>query len=331
MSVRKNPFGPVWGASGVQGFFGEGYAFHRALALVPGFNFDGMTFVAKTATIEPREGNMPLDGIIPRERFPKCVWANHRKGIALNAVGLSNPGVEVLLCCDRWQERTDPFQISFMSLESTAEARLTEWGKFLNAVARCLPGLYENPIGIQKNESCPNVGTGLSHFEEAADEIRAGLDMAAELQVTARIVIKLSANFPPEKAKDIAEHPLCWGICISNTIPWRARIPWLPHDHQIDWDGLFGESNTSPLNYRGLEQPGGLSGKPLVPIVCEWIRAARFYGVECHINGGGGILSPRDVESYVFAGADSVFLGSIAFLRPWRVQGCIRRAHFLLA
>ena len=48
MNQRVADFGPVWGASGVQGFFGEGYWFHR---WVPGLSFDGCTFVAKTTTL----------------------------------------------------------------------------------------------------------------------------------------------------------------------------------------------------------------------------------------------------------------------------------------
>ena len=331
MSLRKNPYGPVWGASGVQGFFGEGYPFHKIFRLVPGFSFEGMTFVAKTATISPRQGNMPLKGIRPTERRPRCIYVDSSKGIALNAVGLSNPGFEALFNFRdrefRWQGRTTPFQLSFMSLEPTPEARQREWKKFINLASWHLPDLWTSNIGIQKNESCPNVGMDHSHIDELIDEIISNLDLARSLGVRCRLIIKLAANFPPQKVMAIAEHTLCWGLCVSNAIPWRAEIPWLPKDDQIDWDSLFGKGSISPLKLRGFKQDGGLSGRPLLPIVCEWIRLARQHGVRCHINGGGGILSPEDVDSYADAGADSVFLGSIAFLRPWRVQKCIRRAH----
>lgn len=54
-------FGPVWGASGVRGFFGEGYWYQKLFVRwIPGYSFESVTFVAKTATANPTVGNMPL-------------------------------------------------------------------------------------------------------------------------------------------------------------------------------------------------------------------------------------------------------------------------------
>ncbi|MEK7078406.1 MAG: hypothetical protein AAB911_02450, partial [Patescibacteria group bacterium] len=112
---------------------------------------------------------------------------------------------------------------------------------------------------------------------------------------------------------DIANHSACDAICISNTIPW-GQLP-----DRIDWEGLFG-SKISPLAHLG---GGGLSGKPLLPLVIDWITKARRVGLRKHINAGGGILSIKDGMKVFMAGADSISLGSIAFLRPWRVEGII--------
>src|SRR3989344_6580999 len=93
-------FGRVWGASGVQGFFGEGYPYHR---LPFGPRFSGLTFVAKTATWWPRS-------------FPRKVHVGLQglwHGYALNSVRLSNPGIRVLFEDGRWQDRKEPFFISF--------------------------------------------------------------------------------------------------------------------------------------------------------------------------------------------------------------------------
>ncbi len=162
----SNPFGAVWGASGVQGFFGEGYPFHSILKrFCPGFLLR-ISFVAKTATLDSRPGNMPLSGITPTERLPKCVWASHRKGIALNAVGLSNPGLEALLLGkfkgvpQTWQERDKPFQISIMSTAQTSEARLRETKDMLGLIGRCATD-FQSEFGIQINISCPNVTGGV--------------------------------------------------------------------------------------------------------------------------------------------------------------------------
>ena len=110
MRLREINFGPVLDGSGVEGFFGEGYWFHKFLRPL-GLNFNGCAFVAKTATLKPRKGNMPLkdDGITPKELKPKCVKVKLFKGVALNAVGLSGPGAIALFEDGRWQKRTRPF------------------------------------------------------------------------------------------------------------------------------------------------------------------------------------------------------------------------------
>ncbi|QQR79249.1 MAG: hypothetical protein IPJ68_03380 [Candidatus Moraniibacteriota bacterium] len=74
---------------------------------------------------------------------------------------------------------------------------------------------------------------------------------------------------------------------------------------------------------------GGLSGRPLLPLVEDWVRRARRAGFEDHINAGGGILHPKDVNRLRKAGADSVSIGSVATLRPWRLRAIIDRAYDL--
>jgi hypothetical protein len=59
MILRGIDFGNALGGSGVQGFFGEGYRIHEMMPFPP--DFMGMTFVAKTATLHERKGNMPLN------------------------------------------------------------------------------------------------------------------------------------------------------------------------------------------------------------------------------------------------------------------------------
>jgi dihydroorotate dehydrogenase (NAD+) catalytic subunit len=162
---------------------------------------------------------------------------------------------------------------------------------------------------LQINFSCPNVGLDLTHL---TDEVHEVLDSAAKLEIP--ILVKLNALVPVEVVKTIAAHPSCDAIVCSNTIPW-GKLP-----ERIDWKGLFG-SDTSPLaKYGG----GGLSGKPLLPIVADWIRDVRAAGVTTPIVGGGGILCRQDAERLLDVGADAVEIGSVSILRPWRVRSIIR-------
>jgi dihydroorotate dehydrogenase len=59
-----------------------------------------------------------------------------------------------------------------------------------------------------------------------------------------------------------------------------------------------------------------------------WVREAREkHGISIPINAGGGILKTDDVDRMKAAGASSIFVGSAAFLRAWRVRGIINRAN----
>lgn len=317
MILRGIDFGPVWGASGVQGFFGEGYKYHGILQILfpTRFFFEGMTFVAKTTTLHPREGNMPLRGdrITPREWKPRCIHLTRnmwRKGIALNAVGLSGPGAEFLLKTGKWQARRNPFFLSFMAVGATREARLEEMRGFVRLLKSYL-SQFKAPVGLQLNLSCPNVGIHVDALIEEAHEL---LSEASKLKIP--LVVKLNVLVSVKVACVIASHSACNALSVSNTIPWGA----LPH--RINWKNLFG-TETSPLAHLG---GGGLSGAPLLPLVAEWVSEARCVGLTKPINAGGGILSPSGVSTLFHAGASSVAIGSLVMLRPWQLQPVIRRA-----
>ena len=312
MKLRGIDFGSVLGASGVQNFFGEGYPFHRFARLLFGLRFRGMTFVAKTTTLWERLGNMPLRGTQPRELLPRCIVVRPLKGVVLNAVGLSGPGAMELLLDGRWQARTEPFMISFMSVSEQVKDRMLELREFTRLLGRSLlcSSPWRGRIGLQVNFSCPNVGLDPAHL---VDEVGEALDIASALGIP--LVPKFSVLLPVEVAREIAQHPACDAICISNTIPWGQL------SKVIDWKGLFG-SDFSPLAHLG---GGGLSGRPLQRLVSGWVGCAVWNaGITKPINAGGGILSLADAREMMDAGASSIFLGSIALLRPWRVRGIVR-------
>lgn len=305
---RLEQFGKVWGASGVQGFFGEGWWFHKYLRLI-GLFFWRVTFVAKTTTLRSRAGNMPTekDGMTPKEKFPKCVYITPKmwmSGIVLNAVGLTGPGTKVLLQKTEWQLRTEPFIISFMSVASTSKERLIELKEFVDLLFRCLAG-FRTHIALQLNFSCPNTGHDTS---ELFDEVAAALEIASKLGIP--LIPKFNLLVTPEQAIEISKNPNCAGICVTNTFPFGTILPeawWIKHFGTAD-------PKESPLAQFG---GGGLSGKPILPYLCEWIKDFRTLGGDCHINAGGGILGPWGAIRIFIAGADSISLGTIAMLRPW--------------
>lgn len=316
MRLRGTDFGHVLSASGVMGFFGEGYPFHRFLAPF-GLGFRGCTLVARTTTLNPRLGNLLArkDGLTALELKPKCIKWKPLKGVVLNAVSLSGPGVRALMRDGRWHASKEPFFLSFMAVGRTAEERLSEVRSFCQILREELPQ-FAAPIGLQVNVSCPNVALA---SDERLGDLHAHLDEYARLGIP--IMPKLSVTAPPAFALALEKHPACDAICVSNTIPW-GELP-----EKVDWKNLFG-SDKSPLAQFG---GGGLSGSPLSPIVADWIEQARAIGFSKPINAGGGILGKPDVKRLVDAGASSVFIGSMTILRGWRVQGTIDYANRLLS
>jgi dihydroorotate dehydrogenase (NAD+) catalytic subunit len=301
-------FGKIWGASGVQGFFGEGYRHHDHLNLVGlGPKFVGMTFVAKTATLPPNKGNMALQGdFTPRDIKPDCIYVDWLRCDAVNAVGLSNPGIRALLDTDRWQKRKESFLLSYMPLQQATEDMMHETRQFVDILEKRLQD-FRGHVGVQINLSCPTTKHNLSKLLREADEIFSICE-----RLNAPLFAKINALVAVEAARELSQHSACNGICVSNTIPYGELPEWIP------WGKIFG--GRSPLKQYG---GGGYSGRYLLPITVDWIKRARKCGVKTLINGGGGILSVADARKVFSAGADSISLGSVTFFRPWRTQGII--------
>lgn len=325
-------FPPIWGMSGVQNFFGEGYPFHRIYKRIFGrlFTFDGVLFVAKTTTIDANKGNMPMkgDGITPSEFRPACIIAGFWQfllGVMLNAVGLSGPGLHALLDRNIWQQSRQSIMISFMSIvkgvdeEDGLNKRLAEFEKFASALAVRRDQFLEY-FFIQINISCPNVKAGEKSDALIIREASGYLSILESYLPGIQCIFKVNTLMQPETAVKLSRHPQCAGICITNTLPWSTLKWW----QKILYFPSSFFTDKSPLDQFG---GGGLSGRPLLALVEDWVRKARAVGFTKHINAGGGILCAHHVNRLRAAGADSVSIGTVAALRPWRLRRIIRRAY----
>jgi dihydroorotate dehydrogenase (NAD+) catalytic subunit len=205
-----------------------------------------------------------------------------------------------------------------MSVQDTPEGRLAETEGFARLFHEfCLQVGTNMRVGLQVNFSCPNVNLRTDQLVAEVGSILGAFRESNVLGVP--VIAKFSAATPVgDVVKACHMSRDCDGISVSNTIPW-GKLP-----DRIDWKGLFG-SDESPLAHLG---GGGLSGKPLLPIVRDWVLQARKLGFTKAIIGGGGILSQQDADVILDVGADAVELGSVAILRPWRVAGIVK--HVLL-
>lgn len=306
-------FGYVFWASGARNFFGQGWWYHFFLRIWYGIDFSKATLISKTTTFLKRTGNMPLFFLQPIEIFPKCIYVDRAKRVALNAVGLSGPGFRRLLKKNKWQKIKRPFLLSFMAVEKTKEERLAEIRAFIISLRLELEkSAWATEFGLEINISCPNTEHDPKELVEEASELlkiarRSGLP----------IVLKINALVKIESALVIAESGLCDAIDVSNTIPF-GELP-----DRIPWKKLFPEG--SPLLKRGLKEKGGLSGEPLLEIVADWIREFRKFNKHFPLIGGGGILDARGVDVMFEAGATAISIGSIVMLAPQNIREVMER------
>ncbi|MFA6551365.1 MAG: HisA/HisF-related TIM barrel protein [Patescibacteria group bacterium] len=334
MKLREIDFGSIFCASCTRNVSGEGWRLTR-----PFLNWTGSTLITKTVTLEPRAGNMPLDeNWQPWEIFPSCIKTFFLQGAALNALGLSGPGIKAILASGVWQKIDEPFIISFMPLGATVYERLAETREFVKILRAQLSSFKaQGKIALEINLSCPNVHSGFLGAESSkfVDEACDILKEANILEIP--LIIKINALVPPSIANLIAKHPSCDALDISNTIPFGAEtdppIPWWRYSSWWTLKGLFGLK--SPLYYRRFnkgreekeKQPGGLSGRPLYRVIFKWVEDFRRLNGETSLIVGGGIFSVEDATYLLKLDADAISLGTVAMIRPWRVQGIIKAVN----
>ena len=260
---------PVMTASGTFGY-GEEFS--------PFIDLDKLgAIVLKGITLKPKRGNPP----------PRIIETS--SGI-LNAIGLQNVGVEVLINkkLPYLQKFTTPviINISGDTLEEYVE------------LARKLDNISQERgiAGLEINISCPNVQKG-------------GIIWGTEAQLTYKVVnnirkvttlpliVKLSPNVTDIKVIAVAaEEAGADVLSLINTLVGMAvdislRRPKL--------------ANIS----------GGLSG-PAVKPVALWMVWQVFQTVNIPIIGMGGIMKAQDALEFIIAGARAVSIGTANLVNP---------------
>jgi dihydroorotate dehydrogenase (NAD+) catalytic subunit len=299
-------YGKVYIASGGLGIDGNGYWYDKFLNLIPGHSFKGATFIAKTVTIDKRDGNLPLKpNMQPKNKFPKCINFYPFEGSMMNAVGVSSPGLEVVLDSGVWYTRTEPFLISIIPVRKTSQERKQE----IDAACSLLRKNYNKFgtfIAIQLNVSCPNTEI---HFTKYIQDVQSYLDIIREHRFL--VDLKVNVLTPPEVVDQLRSYQM---VTCSNTIPFGTIS-------EINWK-----------KYSGLESMGGggLSGPLLLPYVIKWIKQYKEFNKTVPIKACGGIFSKEDVDKVVEAGADAIEIGTVKLFRPHRIKGIIKRTNELL-
>lgn len=259
-------------AAGCFGSNGFGTDFPVALDL------DRFTAVTlKTTTLEPREGN-------PGKT------THDEPDFTLNAIGLKNPGIQVVLSeiFPQWRNRGCPTGLSVWGTSADEYLRLTELAA--NAGVDY----------IELNLSCVNAETPTLTSGEIAQ-------IAAACAAPLYAKVGLSSTSEPvqpddvQRAAEIAGITSLAGIIMGNTI-------------SVPTNGLL----DTPL--------GGLSGERLRNYNLGWIEATA-QRTEIPIIAAGGIATAEHIRRYRDAGAGGFQIGTAMRRSPVITWQTINEGH----
>ncbi|MBO5845113.1 MAG: dihydroorotate dehydrogenase [Clostridia bacterium] len=234
------------------------------------------TFSFKGTTSEPRFGN-------PTPRIAECTAG------MINAVGLQNPGVDVVL------SRELPEMKKFFHKPVMANV----CGFSLEEYAHVCSVLdSSDQIGwFEINVSCPNVHGGGMSFGTSADAA-AEVVKAVKAVTSKPVIIKLSPNVTDiVSIAKACEAEGADGISMINTmlgmrIDLRTKKPIIAN------------------------KMGGFSGPAIKPVALRMIYQV-YEAIKIPIVGMGGVMNAEDVIEMMLAGATAVEVGTANLIDPF--------------
>ncbi len=207
-------------------------------------------------------------------------------GGMLNAIGLQNPGVEVLIQRD----------LLFLKQYQT-KVIVNVCGKTIEDYCEVVERLSDQAVDLLEiNISCPNVKEGGIAFGQDPKAVET---ITKELKKRAKqpIIMKLSPNVT--SISDMAKAAEAGGADALSLINTLTGM-------KIDIEKrCFALANKT----------GGLSGPAIKPIAVRMVYQAAN-AVTLPIIGMGGIVTAEDAIEFLMAGATAVSVGTANFFRP---------------
>lgn len=268
-------------SSGALAFDGRGWFWEWPLRWLGLLDPREFTIVVKSLTLQPRAGNL---------RWYKP-WGCVRllPGGVLNAVGLTNPGLE-------WWIRTCYPRMSKEGYRTIVSV-YPETKEEAEQIAALLAPLQL--IGIELNVSCPNTGESTPQAVEAVARLASILRTAGH-----PLIVKLGYEQPyvpiAKRLEGIAE-----AVHAINSVPWATVYPGKP----------------SPLAHLG---GGGVSGEVIRPFVREAVHNL-VQQTALPVIAGGGIYTLQDIEELAALGASAFSFGTLFLRHPTRPNRLVRQ------
>ena len=258
---------PVFPASGCFGF-GREFAEFYDLSILGGI-------AIKSATLHKRFGN-------PTPRIAETPMG------MLNAIGLQNPGVDVI------KEKELPWLAQFdteilVNVAGASEEEYVEVVKQLNDV--------ENVSAFELNISCPNVKHG-------------GIGLGTDPLLAAKVT---------RMVKEVAKKPVYVKLSpnVTDIVAIAKAVEAAGADGLVLINTLMGMRLNLKTGKPILANvTGGLSGPAIKPVALRMVYQVA-QAVQIPIIGVGGITCAEDVLEFIYAGASAVEVGAQNFVDPY--------------
>ncbi len=210
-------------------------------------------------------------------------------GGLLNAIGLTNPGVEEETpLLSKTKSQLQPLGVPLIA--SIFAGTVTEFGQVAKAVSAADPDI------IEVNISCPNVGDEFGTPFAGTVESAVAVTEAVRQAVTCPITLKLAPN-----VSDIARIAAAVVEAGADAITAINTMPGMVID---------APSGQPVLHNR----VGGISGPALKPIALRCVYEIS-QAVSVPIIGTGGVSTGQDAAEMLMAGATVVGIGSAVYYR----------------
>lgn len=215
-------------------------------------------------------------------------------GGMLNAIGLQNPGIDVLM------ERDLPFLQQY-----DTRIIVNVCGKTVEDYVEVVEKLSDSPADLLEiNVSCPNVKEGAIAFGQKPEALS---DITRQIKKHAKqpVIMKLSPNVTDiaEMAK-VAEASGADAISLINTLTGM----------KIDIE---------KRRFVLANKTGGMSGPAIKPIAVRMVYQAA-HAVKIPVIGMGGIASAEDAVEFLLAGASAVSVGAMNFVNPYVTEEIVK-------
>ena len=229
--------------------------------------------VIKAATVGPRMGNRP----------PRIV---ETAAGMLNAIGLQNPGVDLVIAEKLPELATHGVPI----IANLAGECVEEYVVLADKFTAC-----GHVAALELNISCPNVEGGMAFG--VCPEMTAELVGSVRAVTDLPLITKLSPN-----VTDITEIAVAAVTAGSDALSMINTLLGMSIDIRRRRP-LLGNAT------------GGLSGPAIRPVAvrCVW---QVYEVVDVPIIGSGGIMCVEDALEFIMAGASAVAIGTANFVNP---------------